>query len=127
MKTWWRGVHLRTASNQLAQLIRDRPDCRDVKVHAEAESRNGYALVVFVRPTRKGKYRVLKFALHWDGDGRRLALMKGGAYESGPILDEREVPGDMVHPWLTAATNMLADLSEREAERARKELDGRGL
>ncbi|MET4637693.1 hypothetical protein [Mycetocola sp. 2940] len=118
MKTWFRGAHLRQAAKGLGELVGERPEVRGVKVYAERESRVGYALVEFVRLTPKGKLKMLKFALHWDDDGRRLLLVKASAYGTGPTIEKRSIPGDMVHPWLTAATSMLEGLSEKKAKRS---------
>jgi hypothetical protein len=109
-------VHLRAAAKAVGELVGERPEFCNVKVHSQNESREGYALVEFDRLTRKGKLKTLKFALHSDDDGRRLLLVKASAWRTGPTLAERRIPGDMVHPWLTAASAMLAELTKQEAD-----------
>lgn len=104
IKAW----HLRLAAKAIAEHLRENPDCQNVKVYADTESRDGYAVVEFLKTTPKGNVRAYKFALHSDATGRRIALVKASAYSTGKTLYERRVPGDMVFPWVVAVREILA-------------------
>ena len=104
IKAW----HLRLAAKAIAARLREKPDCQNVKVYADTESRAGYAIVEFLGTTPKGNLRTHKFALHSDANGRRIALVKASAYSTGKTLYERRVPGDMVFPWVMAVDEILA-------------------
>jgi hypothetical protein len=108
MSNFIRAWHLRLAAKAVAERLREEPGHQQVKVYADTESRSGYALVEFLGPTPKGKLRTYKFALHYDENGRTIALVKASAYSTGKTLHKRNVPGDMVFPWVMAVDEILA-------------------
>lgn len=108
MGSFFKAWHLRLASKAVAELLHERPDCKQIKVHADEPSRSGYSIIEFLTKTPKGKLQTHKFVLHFDAHGRRMVLVKGHAYTPGKAIDERVVPGDMVFPLAQTADAMLA-------------------
>lgn len=103
---------LRVAANAIAEELRVRPGFRRVRVYAEAEAREGYAIVEYWTP--KGKAR--KFVLRLDEDGRRLRWVHGGAYEKGKLVQETRVAGNMTHGWTQALSKLMAARAAAKSE-----------
>lgn len=64
----------------------------------KSESREGYAIVEFVRPNPKGKVRLLEFTLYSDHGGRR--------YSSDPLTPR---PARIPHPPARFRAALCAD------------------
>ncbi|RXZ51912.1 hypothetical protein [Agromyces binzhouensis] len=104
MTNYFAARGLRLAAEAIAKELRATPGYQNVRVYADSESREGYAIVEYQTP--KGKAR--KFALHLDEDGQRLRWVNAGAYEIGKVVQETRVAGSMTHGWTQALSKLIA-------------------